>query len=317
MLLTRYAHGERPVARVSEGEQEGRHALAARLREYLRAVAPEHPACGLLVMRPGGQAPAGEASAPLPPTELARLTERIRTRIRRTDQVIAEPRYGMLAIVLHGAGSAGARAVAERLCAALDRGTTIPGTYPPETQLALGYSSARLLTPRDSAQLVRAAWRTQRLITVNPSEPLPSRTRKPSHDSARIITLDAPVTRASHGERRTPLVALEREPRKMVAVEARPDGDALREAARALGVPYAQIPARLPEACRRAIAPELARALRAVPIGRTRGVLTVAMQNPRDTCSVQRLRDATGLTVFPVLADAEEIERALAQLAGE
>ena len=82
-------------------------------------------------------------------------------------------------------------------------------------------------------------------------------------------------------------------------------------------MPYARIPPCLPATCRRAIAPELARALRAVPIGRTRGVLTIAMQNPTDTRTVLRLRGATGLTVFPVLADADEIERALAQLTGE
>lgn len=320
MPLARYAHGERPVARLYEGEQEGRRALAARLREYLRAVPPEHPACGLLVMRPGGHAPAGEAEVPLPPLSpvaLATLTERVRTRIRRTDQVIAEPRFGTLAIVLCGADSAGARAVMERLCAALESGAAVPGLYPPEARLSVGYSPAGSLTPQDSARVVRAAWRMRRLITVDTSEPSFPATRQPALDAARITPADASVPRVGRGERRASIVALKHEPREVAEVEARPDSDALRAAARALGVPYAQIPRRLPAACRRAIAPELARALRAVPIGRTRGVLTVAMQNPSDTCSVQRLRGATGLTVFPVLADADEIERALAQLMGE
>lgn len=308
------------MARLHEGEQEGRRTLAARLREHLRTAPPDNPACVVLVVRPGGHAYACEADVPLPPlppAALMTLNERIHTRIRRTDRMITEPRFGTLAIVLCGADSAGAPAVMERLCAALESGATVPGFHPPAARLSVGYSPAGSLTPQDSARVVRAAWRVRRLITVDTSEPSLPATRQPALDDARITPADASVTRAGHGERRASIVALKHEPREVAGGEARPDSEALRAAARALGVPYAQIPRRLPAACRRAIAPELARALRAVPIGRTRGVLTVAMQNPRDTCSVRRLRGATGLTVFPVLADADEIERALAQLAGE
>jgi type II secretion system (T2SS) protein E len=313
-------HGEEPVARLHEGEQEGRRALTARLREHLRSTPSDNPAGAVLVMRPGGHAYACEADVPLPPLSpaaLAQLTERIRVRIRGADQVITEPRFGTLAIVLYDAGAAGARAVMERLCAALESGATVSGLYPPEARLSVGYSPAGSLTPQDSARVVRVAWRMRRLITVDTSEPSLPSTRRPALDAARITPADASVTPTEHSERRVSIVALKHEPREVAGVEARPDSDALRAAARALGVPYAQIPRRLPAACRRAITPELARSLRAVPIGRTRGVLTVAMQNPSDACSVQRLHGATGLTVFPVLADADEIERALAQLAGE
>ena len=308
------------MARLHEGEQEGRRALAARLREYLRAAPPDNPACAVMVMRPSGHASACEADVPLPslsPAALATLTKRIRARVRGTDQVIVEPRFGTLAVVLYDAGATGARAVTERLCAALESGATVPGLYPPEARLSVGYSPAGSLTPQDSARVVRAACRMRRLITVDISEPSLPPMRQPHLDPTWITAPDAPVTRAGHSERRASIVALKHEPQDVAGAEARPDSDALRAAARELGVPYAQIPRRLPAACRRAIAPELARSLRAVPIGRTRGVLTVAMQNPSDTCSVERLRGATGLTVFPVLADAEEIERALAQLVGE
>jgi len=88
----------------------------------------------------------------------------------------------------------------------------------------------------------------------------------------------------------------------------------LRARAQALGVPYIRPPARIPPACRRALPPGLARALRAVPIGRTRHALTVAMDDPRNAAAILRLRAATGLAIFPVLAPAAEIERALARL---
>jgi hypothetical protein len=44
-------------------------------------------------------------------------------------------------------------------------------------------------------------------------------------------------------------------------------------------------------------------------------MLTVAMHDPCDTSAVRRLGTATGLTIFPVLAASDELERALRQLA--
>jgi hypothetical protein len=94
-----------------------------------------------------------------------------------------------------------------------------------------------------------------------------------------------------------------------------PEDEELRAKARSLGVPYVTIPARLPAACRRAVPAGLAHELRAVPIGRTRGMLTVAMHDPRDIAAVTRLSAETGLTIFPVLAAPDELERALRHLA--
>lgn len=319
-MPARAPHGEEPVARVHESEKESRRGLAECLREHLRSTPSGCAACALLVIRPSGDVGAEhacEVGATLPPPTLAILTERVQTQIRGTDHVVTAPVSGALAIVLRDADSAGARAVAGRLCMALDSGTTDPGSLPPGVRLSLGYSSTGLLAPHDCSRAVRLAWRTTRHITVVLSQPPMTVARQRVVDAARITPADALVRRATHGERRGPVVALERGLREAALVEERPDSDALRATARALGVPYAQIPARLPAACRRVIAPELARALRIVPIGRTRGVLTVAMEDPRDTRTVLRLHNATGLTVFPVLADADEIERALAQLAGE
>jgi GGDEF domain-containing protein len=92
------------------------------------------------------------------------------------------------------------------------------------------------------------------------------------------------------------------------------EADALRRRASALGVPYMRLPPRLDADIRRALPPALARELRAVPVGRNRFVLTVAMEHPGDANAMLRLRAVTGLAIFPVLAAAAEITRALAQL---
>jgi hypothetical protein len=44
-------------------------------------------------------------------------------------------------------------------------------------------------------------------------------------------------------------------------------------------------------------------------------MLTVAMHDPRDIAAVTRLSAVTGLTIFPVLAAPDELERALRHLA--
>ncbi len=91
----------------------------------------------------------------------------------------------------------------------------------------------------------------------------------------------------------------------------------LRRRAEAVGAPFIHLPARLTLVCQRAIPYELASELRAIPIGRTRTTLTVAMEHPQDGQALRRLRLATGLSIFPVLGAPDEIERALALLKTE
>lgn len=89
---------------------------------------------------------------------------------------------------------------------------------------------------------------------------------------------------------------------------------ALRCRADGLGVPYMLALSQQSDACLGMISPELARELGAVPIGRERGILTVAMRDPDDTAAMSRLRLASGMAIFPVLADRVELERALGEM---
>ncbi|MGZ3636351.1 MAG: GspE/PulE/PilB domain-containing protein [Ktedonobacterales bacterium] len=93
-----------------------------------------------------------------------------------------------------------------------------------------------------------------------------------------------------------------------------PEIEAMRSLARAMKVPFVRMPASLPHSCRSVVHPTIACELRAVPIGRTRSTLTMAMHHPTDTDALQRLRASTGLSIFPVLAAPDEIDRALRQI---
>ncbi len=85
--------------------------------------------------------------------------------------------------------------------------------------------------------------------------------------------------------------------------------------ARQLGIPYLSLlPRKLPGRVLRLIRPELAHELRCYPLGRERDMLTVAITDPQDQGIIERLQRETGLRIFPVLTQPEELQNALERL---
>ncbi len=85
--------------------------------------------------------------------------------------------------------------------------------------------------------------------------------------------------------------------------------------ARKLGIPYLSLlPRKKPEQVQRLVTLKLAHELQCYPLGRERGTLTVALSNPQDSSILERLREATGLRIFPVLTHPQELQAALSQL---
>ncbi len=85
--------------------------------------------------------------------------------------------------------------------------------------------------------------------------------------------------------------------------------------AKKLGIPYLSfLPAKPSRRVLQALSARLARELRCYPVGRERNVLTVAMLNPQDHQALERLRQETGLLIFPVLTHPQALDSALKQL---
>lgn len=78
------------------------------------------------------------------------------------------------------------------------------------------------------------------------------------------------------------------------------------------GVPFMQIPSRLPTRLKQLIPYSLALDLRCAPVGRDHNRLTVAMANPADTRAISHLRETTGLAIFPVACEISALETLLA-----
>ncbi|HJT56759.1 MAG TPA: hypothetical protein VJ761_09705, partial [Ktedonobacteraceae bacterium] len=89
------------------------------------------------------------------------------------------------------------------------------------------------------------------------------------------------------------------------------DEQVLTPHARANGTPFMQLPSRLPQRLKQLIPYELALEIRCAPVGRDHNRLTVAMAHPSNIHAIQRLREVTGMTIFPVSCEAGALETLL------
>ncbi len=112
----------------------------------------------------------------------------------------------------------------------------------------------------------------------------------------------------------------EKQNRKLVAQQARSaqqqaESDELSSLARKLGIPYLSLlPRKTPQRVQQLVDLRLAQELRCYPLGRERNMLTVALSDPQDQSVLERLQQETGLHIFPVLTNPQELQIALEQL---
>lgn len=296
-------------------------ALARRLRWHVYTCISQGADCSLLTIHPVQRGEQTSGQGPLQLT-LAPLAERLGRIVRASDAIEVDV-YRGIGLALYGAGREGARAVFERLRETLhvaaDSGVTTQ-------MMAIGLATSAADWRDEEAILgaIRSAWRPRAVIAAEvPAIALAAG----AEDTGR--TLSARAEAGSHSARASRIGVVRGKPsgaatdapprrprlRVLVVEQVSHEHQALREQARALGVPFVELPQRISVPCRGAVAPELARELRAVPIGRTRGMLTVAMHDPHDHEALRRLGAATGLAIFPVLAAPDALDRALRQLA--
>jgi len=81
----------------------------------------------------------------------------------------------------------------------------------------------------------------------------------------------------------------------------------------ASGIPYLQLPSRLPQSLKRLVPYRLACELRCAPVGRDHNRLTVAMAYPTDTHAINLLQSATNMVIFPVVCDISALDAILSK----
>lgn len=281
--------------------------------------------CSLLVLQPLGpsdldratSAPDDSAPSACTTSRLAAVAARVRTLVRHTDVVEVDESAG-IGIFLHDADAQGARAVNLRVCRALaDSAPARAASGADDAVLRLGVGIATA----EPSEGVRLAALARQLVCVACapdfwlSVPLP---RTEAHPTRRRHRRAVPPRFGTGPSARWTVTRMipRPHPSAWTPASASEECEELRRRADALGVPYVCLPARLPAALLRVLTPELTHELSAVPIGRTRGILTVAMLAPTNLSAIQRLAAATGLTIFPVLASERDLTRLLDQCAG-
>lgn len=169
--------------------------------------------------------------------------------------------------------------------------------------MSIGYSafSAPSAYPQayeDASECVQAAREVRQHFKVHTER------KRPGTRTPRTIDDSLPSTHVSYGEQGTLSTS--------GAQEVEPDMSVL---ARKLGIPYLSlIPRKKRAQIQQLIALELAQELRCYPLGRERGMLTVAVADPQNSSVLERLRRETGLHIFPVLTQPQELQMALDQL---
>ncbi len=79
------------------------------------------------------------------------------------------------------------------------------------------------------------------------------------------------------------------------------------------GIPYMQLPARLPQSLKRLVPYRMARELRCVPVGRDHNRLTVAMAYPTDSNAINLLQSASNMVIFPVACEISALDAMLSK----
>lgn len=217
----------------------------------------------------------------------ASLQEQILLTIRRAlrvgDQVLADEQGTGAALLFPQVDQEGMGQIAERIVRSINllQAETVVPPLQYETEIVTGFASYP--QPADSwERLLSCVGQLQERIIFRPAvvprrERVRGRIRRPSE-----------LTRGLHA----------REMRQQEALTN--------------GIPFMQIPSRLPTRLKQLIPYALALKLRCAPVGRNHNQLTVAMANPMDEQALFHLRKATGMTIFPVSCEILALDTLLA-----
>lgn len=208
---------------------------------------------------------------------LEQVIHTVRRTLRASDRIVTDARGSGAAFLFPEVDQVGMSRIAERVSRGinlLQSETVIPPLLS-ETEVALGFGSYP--EPGSTlAELLAHAGRVQTKIIFRPA-----------------VLSESASQQAASGEE------ADQNPREPLTD-------------RVQGIPFMRIPRRLPAHLKRLVPHTLALELRCAPVGRDHNCLTVAMANPADMQTIYRLREVTGMMIFPVSCDIAALETLLA-----
>lgn len=261
--------------------------LRQRLQTALIASTSQVSPCSLLVLHITQVEPLPQASAQhhqrlkyhAPATFLAQIVQYMHRSLRADDQILVEEKGSGAALLLPGVDQEGLAHIARRVSQNIHllQAETVVPPLRAETEVTFGWgtrpgSSDALNILFEQVGQVRERMVFRPAIAVSPAErPRPAGPRSRSA-----------LSKETH----------------------------LRET-HAGGIPFMQLPSRLPIRLQRLIPHALALELRCAPVGRDHNRLTVAMANPTDAHVIHHLREATGMSICPASCEPVALETLL------
>lgn len=224
-----------------------------------------------------------KVSCHAPASFLAQVLDPIRRTLRTSDLLLADEHGSGAVLLFPQVDRVGIACIAERISRSINllQAETVVPPLRQQTEIVLGAASYPEFAPSLEALCVQAGLVRERIV-FRPavlSTPVPRRTRAiRGNDATRRTTLQGKRSRTAHPQ----------------------------------GVPFMQIPSRLPTRLKQLVPYTLAQELRCAPVGRDHNRLTVAMANPADARAIYHLREATGMTIFPVSCELSALETLLA-----
>lgn len=212
---------------------------------------------------------------------LEQVVQNIRRTLRTSDQILVDEQGTGAALLFPQVDQLGISCIAERVSHSINllQAETVIPPLRHETEIVFGSSSYP--NPASSLEeLLARADRVQEKIVFRPAV-LP----EPAHPRAARVSSAAKNARAK---------------------------EARQHPSRVHGIPFMQIPSRLPTRLKQLVPYALALDLRCAPVGRDHNRLTVAMANPADARAIRYLSEATGMTIFPVSCEPSALETLLA-----
>ena len=284
----------------SEGEDQERQVefvpIAPALSELLQAALAElfpcAPPFSLLLLHvtqfasvplpPGSPVMRQRLNCHAPASFLEQVLHPIRRTLRVSDHLLVDAGGSGAVLLFPQVDRVGIACIAERIlhCINLLQAETIVPPLRQQTEIVLGTGSYP--EPATSLEeLLAGAGQTRKRIVFRPAvmpEAAPPGPRGRKSATARRASNRGERTRPAHPQ----------------------------------GVPFMQIPSRLPTRLKQLVPHALALELRCVPVGRDHNRLTVAMADPEDAWAISHLREATGMVIFPVCCEPSALEILLA-----
>ena len=219
-----------------------------------------------------------------PTSFLEQVLVNTRRVMRETDQVIVHE-GASAAIILPDVAQEGAFSIVERVFHSINllQPETVIPPLKRETDITIGIGSY----PRPGKSLEELLYHAGSVthnLTLRPAVPAQSRGSK--------VTLITPLSAG-----------------QMLDDEVGSHVSSLANS----GIPYMQLPSRLPQSLKRLVPHAIARELRCVPVGRDHNRLTIAMAYPTDLQALTRLQGVTDMIIFPVACDINALDAMLAK----